>query len=109
MAQPISPFAEDDLVPRSGRGLTWRDMLGLAAAVPLRSALAWGVSVGLIAMVIFYGLSRVALYRDLARGRERVVQAFARGDLADPLSAYGNTIIGSHQFNDCLILGLALY
>jgi len=39
LAQPISPFAEDDLVPRSGRGLTWREMLGLAAAVPLREVL----------------------------------------------------------------------
>jgi hypothetical protein len=104
----VRPLAEDDAIPRSAHGLKLRDTLGLAAAVPLRSAFAWGAAVGLIAMVLFYAGSRAALYRDLPEARERVVQAFAHGDLKDANYAHGNTIIGSHQFNDCLILGLAL-
>jgi hypothetical protein len=83
-------------------------MFGLALAAPVRSAFAWGVTVGLIAMVLLYAGGRAALYRDLVDARERVTQAFARGDLADANYAHGNTMIGSHQYNDCLVLGMAI-
>jgi len=108
LQQHARPLAEDDVTLRLARGLTLRDMLGLAAAAPLRSAFAWGVTVGLMAMALLYAGGRVALYRDLADARGRIVQAFAHGDLTDANYAHGNTMIGSHQYNDCLILGMAI-
>jgi len=104
----VHPLAEGDVTPRSARGLRLRNLFGLALAAPVRSAFAWGVTVGLIAMVLLYAGGRAALYRDLVDARGRVAQAFTRGDLGDANYAHGNTMIGSHQYNDCLILGMAL-
>jgi hypothetical protein len=41
-------------------------------------------------------------------GRQTVDRAFASGDLTDQDFLRGDSILGYHQYNDCLILGMAL-
>lgn len=38
---------------------------------------------------------------------QKIEQAFARGDLGDPVHLRTNTKQGAHQYNDCLILSMA--
>ena len=65
----VHPLAEGDVTPRLARGLRLRNLFGLALAAPVRSAFAWGVTVGLIAMVLLYAGGRDVLYRDLFHAR----------------------------------------
>jgi hypothetical protein len=85
-----------------------RAICGLGANAPFRSAVAWGMGIALVAMVLLFGANKFVLYSNLSDARARVTEAFAQGDLTDADYAHGDTIIGGHQFNDCLILGMAL-
>jgi hypothetical protein len=61
----------------------------------------------LIALVVTAAFF-AANYYSLGRGGEqRIGQAFTSGALIDDDFARGDTIRGYHQYNDCLILGLA--
>lgn len=61
--------------------------------------------VGAALIGIFFALSYFSLGRG---GEQRIAQAFEAGTLTDRDYVYGNTLIGVHQFNDCLILGMAI-
>src|ERR1700744_5664689 len=64
---------------------------------------------GLVTFALFFALSWASLGADPARLRASVQSAFERGDLKPEASwLFGDTDIGVHQFNDCLILGQAL-
>ena len=68
--------------------------------------------VGMVVGVLFFGLfclvNRASLGRDVATARAHIAQAFASGALQDQDYLDGNTDIGRHQYNDCLILRLAV-
>ena len=86
--------------------LDWRAVWRLWTA-DLWPAIAWGVSIALFAMLLLFGANKLALSDNLPQARARLTQAFAQADLTDANYAHGNSIIGSHQYNDCLILGMA--
>lgn len=80
-----------------------------------RGLLPDAIRAGLVGMVIgalFFGLfclaNRASLGRDVATARAHIAQAFADGVLQDQDYLDGNTDIGRHQYNDCLILRLAV-
>lgn len=77
-----------------------RRMVAIILPLPLlvRSALFAGL-VGVLFFLASYG----SLHRG---GQERIAEAYAQGALTGEMR--GNDVIGLHQFNDCLILGLAL-
>jgi hypothetical protein len=87
--------------------LGWRAVWRLWTA-DLWPAIAWGVSIALFAMLFLFGANKLALYNNLPEVKARLAEAFAQADLTDANYAHGNSIIGSHQYNDCLILGMAL-
>ena len=87
--------------------LDWR-AVGRLWAADFWPAIAWGVSIALFVMLLLFGANKLALYDNLPEARARVTEAFAQADLTDANYAHGNSIIGSHQYNDCLILGMAL-
>ena len=87
--------------------LDWRAVWRLWTA-NLWPAIAWGVSIALFAMLLLFGANKLALYDNLPEARARLTEAFVQADLTDANYAHGNSIIGSHQYNDCLILGMAL-
>lgn len=65
--------------------------------------LAASAALALLLSVLFFAAS----YGSLGRGgQDRVTDGFAMGALTDNLN--GDHVTGRHQYNDCLILGLAL-
>lgn len=64
-----------------------------------------GVTVGAVLIAVFFALNAASLGRG---GAERIGAAFASHALGDEDIVRGDTVIGQHQFNDCLILGMAL-
>lgn len=70
---------------------------------PLRRLLLAAV-VGALATLLLLGVNQLSLGRG---GGERVGEAFSGGALVGDYLA-GDTRRGKHQFNDCLILGMAL-
>jgi hypothetical protein len=69
------------------------------------SSAAIGVTVAAIAMTLFFVLNWNSLGRG---GQERVVQAAAMGDITSDDYLKEDVHRGTHQFNDCLIIGMAL-
>ena len=67
-----------------------------------------GSALGLLVFALFFLLNQASLGRDLPAARAHVDQAFASGALQDEDWRYGDTNIGRHQYNDCLILWQAL-
>ena len=66
-------------------------------------------AVAVIAMLLFFAASYFSLGRDLAGARSQIRSAFEAGDLLEGANkALGNTIVGVHQYNDCLILGMSI-
>ena len=67
-----------------------------------------GGALGLLVFALFLLLNQASLGRDLPTARAQVADAFASGALQDEDWRYGDTNIGRHQYNDCLILWQAL-
>jgi hypothetical protein len=72
------------------------------------SAALVGALVGAAFFLAFTALNYLSLGQDLPAARQAVTAAFAVGELGHQESLRGNTAIGQHQFNDCLILAMAL-
>jgi len=66
------------------------------------------VVVGILAFGFFLFASRAALPGDPSLYRTRVAQGFATGTLVENPYQLGSTTIGSHQWNDCLIIVMAM-
>ena len=81
----------------------WRSLLPRAIRAVLM-----GVAIGAPFFALFCLANHASLGRDLPTARAHVAQAFASGVLQDQDYLDGNTDIGRHQYNDCLILRLAL-
>lgn len=76
--------------------LTWR-AIGLAVAV--------GIAIGTTATALLYGANLNSLGRG---GEARIAEGFAQGSITGDDLLRGDTRIGANQFNDCLIIGMAL-
>lgn len=87
-------------------------MLKLAEIMPLarRAGLGAAVAVPIAALIfaIFVLTNWYSLGRDLPAAEANVRAAFAGGILQDEDWLPGNTGIGRHQYNDCLILYMAI-
>jgi hypothetical protein len=71
--------------------------------------LVWGAFVASTLTVIFFTISYLGMNRGLDAASRHVQQAFGSGDLLiDANQALGSTTIGTHQFNDCLIIQMSL-
>ncbi|MEO8176085.1 MAG: hypothetical protein ABI626_05435 [Sphingomicrobium sp.] len=64
--------------------------------------------VGIISFASFLWASTAALPGDPAVFRARIAHGFAAGDLVEDPFQEGSTTIGSHQWNDCLIIVMAM-
>lgn len=80
------------------RNLLCRAGIGFAAAVPI----------ALLFFALFYAANRASLGRDLPAAEANIRAAYAAGVLQDVDWIPGNTDIGRHQYNDCLILYMAI-
>ena len=66
-------------------------------------------TIAVLCMVLFYVASYFSLGRQLETAKSNVRSAFVSGDLLPSANkALGNTTVGVHQFNDCLILGMGI-
>jgi hypothetical protein len=79
--------------------MTRKEMFWFAATVTAVPALVFA---------LFILLSYFSLGGDLESFRKQILAAYEAGDLSDNNYAYGNTNVGSHQFNDCFILDMAI-
>ena len=66
------------------------------------------VVVGIVAFAFFLFASRAALPGDPSIYQKRVAHAFATGNLVENPYQEGSTTIGSSQWNDCLIIVMAM-
>jgi hypothetical protein len=66
------------------------------------------ILVGIAAFGSFLWASRAALPGDPSVFRARVAHGFASGSLVESPFQEGSTTIGSHQWNDCLIIVMAM-
>lgn len=86
--------------------------MGIAPLVrrarPAGPAALLGVLVGAAFFLAFAALNYLSLRQDATVARGAVIAAFTAGELGHPESLRGNTAVGQHQFNDCLILAMAL-
>lgn len=80
------------------RNLLCRAGIGFAAAMPI----------ALVFFALFYVANRASLGRDLPAAEANVRAAYAAGVLQDVDWIPGDTGIGRHQYNDCLILYMAI-
>lgn len=67
-----------------------------------------GLPVGFVMFALLMLASYASLGRDVPTARAHVAQAFATGILQDEDYLKGNTDLGWHQYNDCLILWQAI-
>lgn len=67
-----------------------------------------GVPVGLVVFALFMLASYASLNRNVPAARAHIAQAFTTGVLQDEDYLRGNTDLGWHQYNDCLILWQAV-
>jgi hypothetical protein len=81
-----------------------RCAVGDSAAMTIFRATIWGAFIGLVAIALFMGLNYFSLNRG---GEARVSEAFQTGALSNQ-DYRMDPVHGLHQFNDCLILGMAL-
>lgn len=88
---------------RSGNSTGWTTPLLGAARTGLI-----GVPVGIALFALFWLASMLSLGRDVPAAQAHVTAAFTTGALADQDYRAGDTRIGWHQFNDCLILWQAI-
>ncbi|WP_139114664.1 hypothetical protein [Rhizorhabdus dicambivorans] len=86
------------LKPGVLRKLLQRAGIGIAVAVPI----------ALLFFTLFYAANRASLGRDLPMAEAHVRDAYASGALQDQDWIAGDTGIGRHQYNDCLILYMAI-
>lgn len=86
------------LKPGALKNLLCRAGIGIAVAVP----------VALLFFALFYVANRASLGRDLPAAEANIRAAYAAGVLQDQDWIPGNTDIGRHQYNDCLILYMAI-
>ncbi|WP_288411812.1 hypothetical protein [uncultured Sphingomonas sp.] len=95
MLDPASPFRPAVSMRGYGRAAAEAAAIGIAAALAV--------------FALFYWLAAASLHIDRAALARPVTAAFANGAL-DPAASWqhGNTEIGSHQYNDCLILFQAM-
>jgi hypothetical protein len=61
-----------------------------------------------LSMAIFFGLSELSIGRNLPESLATIRSAFLKKDLVSEDYLVGDTVRGRHQFNDCLILGMAV-
>jgi putative flippase GtrA len=67
------------------------------------------VLIPIAVFAIYYFISYASLGRNPEAARQNILQAFASGDLKPGAwRDRGNTVTGEHQFNDCLILLMAI-
>ena len=66
------------------------------------------VVVGIVAFALFLFASRAALPGDTSIFQKRVAHGLATGNLVENPYQEGSTTIGSHQWNDCLIIVMAM-
>ena len=78
----------------------WRHVVVVTAVITLL--------VGIAAFGSFMWASRAALPGDPSVFRARVAHGFASGSLVESTFVEGSTTIGSHQWNDCLIIVMAM-
>ncbi len=90
-----------------GTGSGLRDALRRGMRGGVRGG-AIGLPVGLVLFALFMLASYASLGRDVPAARAQVADAFATGVLQDEDYLRGNTDLGWHQYNDCLILWQAL-
>jgi hypothetical protein len=64
-----------------------------------------GAAVGVLSLALFLALNYLSLGRG---GQQRIAEARASGVLTDDDYLRGNTVLGFHQANDCLILRMAV-
>ena len=69
---------------------------------------ATGIIAGLLLFLLFAIANRASLGRNLPLAEAHVRQAFATAALQNEDWLVGNTDIGRHQYNDCLILYMAI-
>lgn len=67
-----------------------------------------GLIVSALLMAAFFALNSASLGHKLPQARAHVAEAFVSGELGREDWLRGNSQIGQHQFNDCLILGMAV-
>ena len=67
-----------------------------------------GAGIALLAMLLFGLAARAGLNRDLPQARANIGAAFETGALQQRDWVAGDTGIGHHQYNDCLILWQAI-
>ena len=95
---PMSSYFSKDLASRSD---------SIVSSSVLTVLKATGVSV--LLMLLFFVASYFSLGRQLEAAKANVQSAFTTGELLPYANkALGNTIVGVHQFNDCLILGMSI-
>jgi hypothetical protein len=71
-------------------------------------AIAASALVSLIITALFFALNRESLNNGLPAARAHILKAFADKELVPQDYLRGDTQIGHHQYNDCLILGMAI-
>jgi hypothetical protein len=94
---------------RHGDVVTTGPIPSAAAPRSTAVALAWAAGIGAAVYLTFLVLAWFSLGVDRAAMTAPVRAAYATGDLRpDATSIFGDTDIGVHQFNDCLILFQAI-
>lgn len=86
--------------------IDWRGARAAIRRAAWRGSL--GLPIGAIAFALFCLANYASLHRNVETARAHVAQAFATGALQDEDYLDGNTGIGRHQYNDCLILWQAI-
>jgi hypothetical protein len=76
----------------------------LRAAAALWRTVAAAALIACVISGLFFALNAVSVGYNVSKAQAQVRQAFARHQLQDVSWLPGNTGIGTHQFNDCLIL-----
>ncbi len=95
---PISSYYTKDLIDKP------RGIVSVTSNTVLKAT---GVAV--LIMLLFFVASYFSLGRQLEAAKANVRSAFTSGELLPYANkTLGNTILGVHQFNDCLILGMSL-
>jgi hypothetical protein len=98
------PNATDPVQARAVPGrealLRWTGDIAKASAI--------GVLIGAVLFALFTAANYFSVGRDPGAARQAIAAAFAAGSLGDEDWLRGDTQVGQHQFNDCLILQMAI-
>ncbi len=93
-----APLADN--LPKPMNAARGRHLVTITAAITVLTAL--------VMFVLFVVASRAVLPGDASTYRARIAHGFAKGDLVENPYQQGSTTIGSHQWNDCLIMLMAV-